>query len=198
MRIGVFGGTFNPPHIGHLILASDARDQFKLETIFWVVTPNPPHKTNQVIINAKFRSDMVQATIKDYPEFIYSDVEFRRPGPHFSLDTVKVFHREFPGSEIYYLLGGDSLNDLPAWHDPVGFVQECDGIVVMDRFGEVTNWDDLEKSLPALRSKTHFLKTPMFDISSNDIRTRILQDKPWKPFVIRETELIINKYKLYR
>jgi nicotinate-nucleotide adenylyltransferase len=198
MRVGIFGGTFNPPHLGHLILASEAQYQRNLDAIYLVVTPDPPHKTDQTIIHGNIRAEMVKAAIQGYPEFVFSDIEFNRPGPHYAVDTVKEFRREFPGSIIGYLVGGDSLNDLPTWHDPTGFVRECDEVIVMNRIGEPAKWEVLIGPLPELRDKTYFLNTPLIDISSNDIRSRIKDHRPWKTFVSPGVEHIINKHQLYR
>lgn len=197
MRIGIFGGTFDPPHIGHIILAAEALDQIHLDELMWVLTPNPPHKLDQVITDARIRTEMVQAAIQRFPEFHFSDIEFQRPGPHFAVDTVKEFHRLYPEAEILYLLGGDSLNDLPLWHDPSGFVDQCDGIIVMQRENEEPDWKRLDQELSALRQKTHFLRTPMVDISSHEIRERVQQDRSWKPLVVQGVEAIIMENGLY-
>lgn len=198
MRIGLFGGTFDPPHIGHLILAAEALDQMKLDSLLWVLTPNPPHKTGQVITDAEIRTKMVEAMIARFPEFEFSGLEFQRPGPHYAVDTVREFHRLYPGAELFYLLGGDSLNDLPAWHDPTGFVTQCDGIIVMLRQGEEPEWKNLDKVLPELHDKTHFLKTPLIEISSHEIRERVGQNHSWRPFINQGVEKIILDNHLYR
>jgi nicotinate-nucleotide adenylyltransferase len=198
MRIGLFGGTFDPPHIGHLVLASEAFSQMDLDSLFWVLTPDPPHKRGQVITDAVLRKEMVKAVIKDYPEFTFSEIEFKRPGPHFAVDTVREFKLSHPNAQISYLLGGDSLNDLPAWHDPVGFIQECDCIVVMLRVNEAPDWKMLDQKLPELHTKTVFLKTPIIEISSKDIRERVKNGHPWLPYVTIEVGKIIQKTKVYR
>lgn len=198
MRIGIFGGTFDPPHIGHLILASEALDQMQLDSLLWVLTPNPPHKLDQVITDAAVRTAMVKATISRFPEFEFSDLEFQRPGPHYAVDTVREFHRAYPEAQLFYLLGGDSLNDLPIWHDPTGFVNQCDGIIVMQREGEEPDWKSLDQKLPALRAKAHLLRTPLIEISSHEIRERVKHDHSWRQFVNAEVEKIIKDHHLYR
>jgi nicotinate-nucleotide adenylyltransferase len=198
MRIGIFGGTFDPPHIGHLVLAADAIDQMKLDSLLWVLTPNPPHKIGQVITDPGIRTEMVKAMIVRFPEFVFSDLEFRRPGPHFAVDTMREFHKLYPDAQLFYLLGADSLNDLPAWHDPAGFVSQCDGIIFMQREGESPDWNSLDQSLPDLHAITYLLKTPRIEISSHEIRERVKQNHSWRPFVNDGVEKIIKNKNLYR
>ena len=198
MRIGLFGGTFNPPHIGHLILASEAFSQMELDSLYWVLTPDPPHKKGQVITDAGLRKAMVKAVIKDSQEFTFSEIEFKRPGPHFAVDTVCEFKLSRPDAQIYYLLGGDSLNDLPTWHDPTGFIRECTRIVVMLRVNEEPDWKMLDQKLPELRQKTVFLKTPIIEISSNDLRERVKNGRPWLPYVTPGVGKIIQESQIYK
>jgi nicotinate-nucleotide adenylyltransferase len=198
MRIGLFGGTFNPPHIGHLILASEALSQMELDSLYWVLTPDPPHKKGQVITDAGLRKEMVKAVIKDFQEFTFSEIEFKRPGPHFAVDTVREFKLSRPDAQIYYLLGGDSLNDLPTWHDPTGFIRECTRIVVMLRVNEEPDWKMLDQKLPELCQKTVFLKTPIIEISSNDLRERVKNGRPWLPYVTPGVGKIIQESQIYK
>ena len=198
MRIGLFGGTFDPPHIGHLVLAAEALVQMHLKSLFWVLTPDPPHKKEQVITDVGIRIAMVKAMINGFPEFTFSDIEFKRPGPHFAADTVRELKHDFPDAQIFYLLGGDSLNDLPGWHSPADFVHACAGIIVMQRVNEKPDWKLLDQKLPELRRKTHFLKTPIIEISSNDIRERVKQDRPWRPYVNAGVEKIIQESNIYK
>ena len=198
MRIGIFGGTFDPPHIGHLVLASEAKDQMDLDMVYWVLTPNPPHKSGQDITDALIRSAMVKEAIDRYPEFIFSDLEFQRPGPHYAVDTIRIFRTLFPGAELFYLIGGDSLNDLPDWYDPAGFVSECDGIITMMREDDPPDWKLLDSKLPGLHQKTRFLNTPIIGISSHAIRDRVKQDHAWRCYVEFGVETIILNNQLYK
>jgi nicotinate-nucleotide adenylyltransferase len=198
MRIGLFGGTFDPPHVGHLILASEAFSQMDLDSLFWVLTPDPPHKKGQVITDVGLRKAMVKAEIKDFPEFTFSEIEIKRPGPHFAVDTVREFKLSRPDAQIFYLLGGDSLNDLPTWHDPTGFIRECHLIVVMLRVNEKPDWKMLDQKLPELHQKTVFLKTPIIEISSSDLRDRVKNGQPWLPFVTAGVGRIIQESNLYK
>ncbi len=134
--IGIFGGTFDPPHIGHLILAAEAHAQLGLDRLLWVLTPDPPHKQDRVITLLEHRLAMVRLALADAPEFELSTVEMDRPGPHYALDTVKIIADQNPGANLVYLMGGDSLRDLPLWHRPADFVKACHFIGVMRRPGD--------------------------------------------------------------
>ena len=148
--IGIFGGTFDPPHLGHLILAAEARAQLGLDKLLWVLTPDPPHKQGQSIARIENRLEMVKLAIVDDPQFELSTVELTRPGPHYAVDTVQILARQNPGAKLVYLMGGDSLRDLPTWHRPAEFVSACQMIGVMRRPGDAVELPSLEKSLPGL------------------------------------------------
>ena len=111
-RLGIFGGTFDPPHVGHLILAMEAYDQLKLDRVLWVLAPNPPHKLGKKITDLDIRIEMVKAAINSDPMFEFSRVDIDRPGPHFVLDTMRILHEQKPDDELVFLMGGDSLHDL--------------------------------------------------------------------------------------
>src|SRR5512143_3713267 len=113
--IGVFGGTFDPPHTGHLILAAEAQAQLDLERILWVLTPTPPHKPGQRITSTALRLEMLQAAIDGNPDFELSRVDLDRPPPHYAVDSVHLLRAAYPQAWLAYLMGGDSLDDLPTW-----------------------------------------------------------------------------------
>lgn len=198
MRTGIFGGTFDPPHIGHLALATTALAQMKLDRIFWVLTPDPPHKRGNRISFAEYRKLMVNAVISSYPSFIFSDIEFKRKGPHYSVDTMRAFRLEYPGDTFYYLMGEDSLDRLPAWRAAAGFVDQCDGIIVMQRPGEEPDWKTLEAALPGLRQITHLLDAGEVAVSSSAIRQKVRNGQDWHADVLPEVAEIINANGLYR
>jgi len=138
-RLGIFGGTFDPPHIGHLILAAEAHSQLSLDRVLWVLTFYPPHKTEQSISPLSDRLDMVLAAISDDPRFELSRVDIDRPAPHYAVDTVRLLKETCPQSELVYLMGGDSLKSLPYWYKPLEFVAGCHSLGVMRRPGDQIN-----------------------------------------------------------
>ncbi len=135
-QIGLFGGTFDPPHLGHLILASEAYAQLELNRLLWILTPEPPHKQEQPITSTEHRLAMVKLAIQDNPDFELSRIELDRPGPHYTLDTVELIAKQYPEADITPIIGGDSLRDLPTWHRPKELLQACHWVGVMHRPGE--------------------------------------------------------------
>ena len=179
-RVGLFGGTFDPPHVGHLILASEAKSQLELSRVLWTVTPDPPHKQDQLITALEHRLAMVKLAIEDDPAFELSDVELNRPGPHYTIDTIRLLAEQNPGAEIVPILGGDSLNDLPAWYHPQEIVYAAHWVGVMRRPGEETNLQALERELPGISSKIHYVDAPLLEIASSEIRSRVAEGKPFR------------------
>jgi len=160
MRIGIYGGTFDPPHLGHLILADEARNQLQIDRLLWVLAAHPPHKQQQEVSPLSQRLELIRAAIASEPCFELSTVDIDRAGPHYALDTVRIISAQFPGEEITYIMGGDSLRDLPNWHMPLQLMQACTWIGVMRRPDDDVHLTTLEKCLPGISTKVMFLDTP--------------------------------------
>lgn len=198
MRIGIFGGTFDPPHLGHLILAEEARFQLALDRMLFVPTPDPPHKKHRAITPIEDRLAMVEAAIADNENFEISRVEIDRPGPHYALDTVNFLRAEHPGDELIYLMGGDSLKDLPVnWHRPGDFVAACDALGVMRRPKEIIDLSELEAQLPGLSEKVRFIDAPLLEIASRQIRRRAASGRPYRYYLPPGVCDIIRERNLY-
>lgn len=184
MRIGIFGGTFDPPHLGHLILAAEASAQMKLDRLLWVLTPNPPHKLDQHLTPIEIRYELVELSLQEDPTFEMSRVDLDRPGPHYTLDTVKLVNQIYPESEVFYLIGGDSLHDYPNWHRAVDILNEVNGLGVMRRPGDRIDMSLLETQVPGISAKVHFIEAPLLEISSHQIRRRIRQGRPFRYYIL--------------
>jgi nicotinate-nucleotide adenylyltransferase len=197
-KIGVFGGTFDPPHLGHLILASEALDQLELSRVLWVLTPVPPHKLDQTLTSLEHRLAMTELMLEDYPEFELSRAEIDRPGPHYMLDTVKVIKTQFPDAEIFLLMGGDSLRDLRTWHRPAELLSSCLGLGVMRRPDDTIDLHGLEGILPGISNKVFFVDAPLLEISSRDIRRRISAGRAFKHYLVPSVFDYIQTRDLYR
>jgi nicotinate-nucleotide adenylyltransferase len=197
-RIGLFGGTFDPPHLGHLILASEARSQLELTRLLWTVTPDPPHKQDQLITSLEHRVAMVKLAIEDDPAFELSNVELNRPGPHYTVDTIKLVAEQNPGAEIVPVIGGDSLQDLPTWHQPRELLYAAHWVGVMRRPGEDTNLEALERELPGIRSKVHYVDAPLLEIASREIRNRVASGKPFRYYLPEPVYEYIEQHHLYQ
>ena len=196
-RIGIFGGTFDPPHIGHLILAAETRSQLNLDRVLWVITPNPPHKTNRTISPLQVRLELVQAALASDPGFEISTIEIDRPGPHYSIDTVRLLQEQNPGAELFYLMGGDSLHDLPTWMRPQELVRCLTGIGVMRRPADFVDLPWLERALPGVTARLHFVDAPLLEISSSDIRRRIAEGSHYRYFLPSAVYELLKAKSLY-
>lgn len=196
-RLGIFGGTFDPPHVGHLILAMEAYDQLKLDKILWVLAPSPPHKLGKKITELETRIAMVKAAINSDAMFEFSRVDIDRSGPHYVLDTMRILREQKTDAKLSFIMGGDSLHDLPTWHEPEKFIQTCDSLGVMHRPGEVINLDVLEKRFPRLSSKVELIEAPLLEISSNQIRSLVSICKPYRYYLPYEVYRIVKEQGLY-
>ena len=196
-RIGLFGGTFDPPHLGHLILASEAQFQLELNRLLWTLTPEPSHKQDQLITSIEHRLAMVNLAIADNPSFELSRAELDRPGPHYTLDTIKLIAEQHPDAEIIPIIGGDSLHDLPSWHRPQELLYAAHWIGVMRRPGEAANLEELERELPGISSKVHYVNAPLLEIASSEIRSRIADGRPYRYYLTDPVYHYINQHQLY-
>ena len=198
MKIGYFGGTFDPPHLGHQILASEALYQVQLDSLKWILTPNPPHKENQSLCSEEHRLAMLQLTIQRFPEFSLSRIDLDRAPPHYAADTVALLKLQDPSNELIYLVGEDSLRDLTSWYKPQRFLENIDQLCVARRPGISVDLDEISQNLPELNSKVVYLSEMMVQISSSLIRSRISQNAPYKHLVIPEIYQYIEENDLYR
>jgi nicotinate-nucleotide adenylyltransferase len=196
-RIGIFGGTFDPPHLGHLILASEARTQLQLSRLLWVLTSIPPHKTNQPISQLDDRLAMLKLALIDEPGFELSSVDMDRPGPQYTLDTINLLAQIYPEAELIPLIGGDSLRDLPTWHNPVELAAVCQEIGVMRRLGDSIDLSSLEKEIPGISGKVRFVDAPLLEIASHEIRQRVREGLPFRYYLLPSVYRYIIEHKLY-
>ncbi|MCZ7545926.1 MAG: nicotinate-nucleotide adenylyltransferase [Anaerolineae bacterium] len=171
--MGIFGGTFDPPHLGHLVLAETCADALALAHVLWTPAADPPHKRDLAITLAAQRVAMVEAAIAGNPRFALSRVDLERPGPHYSVDMVRIVAAQYPpGTPLYFLIGGDSLRDLPTWHEPARLL-ECCWLAVMRRPGDNVDTGALEDQLPGLAARLRVIDAPLIEISGSEIRRRV-------------------------
>ncbi|MCY3990146.1 MAG: nicotinate-nucleotide adenylyltransferase [Caldilineaceae bacterium] len=197
-RIGVFGGTFDPIHIGHLILAVEARHQLRLDQIVLAPAGDPPHKPDSPISPLHHRLAMCRLAIADGNGIGISLIDAERPGPHYTSDMLRLL-REKVGAEakLYFLMGLDSLRDLPTWHEPEWLVHNC-RLVALRRHDVKIDWANLEAELPGVRERVIVLEMPELGIASSDLRERVRAGRPIRYQVPREVERYISEQSLYR
>ncbi|MEP7357492.1 MAG: nicotinate-nucleotide adenylyltransferase [Anaerolineales bacterium] len=196
-RVGVFGGTFDPPHNGHLALAQAARQQLALDEVLWVVTADPPHKRGGYISPVADRLALTQAAIAGQPGMTLSRVELDRPGPHWAADTVRLLSEASPGIDLVYLMGGDSLRDLPNWGRPQELLRYA-RLGVLGRPGASVDLEALQEKLPSLAGRVTFVSAPRLDISSHEVRQRLRAGQPIAHLVPPKVAELIEARGLYR
>ena len=196
-KIGIFGGTFDPPHIGHLVLASEAVYSLDLRCVLWVLTPQPPHKVNRQITQTIFREKMLRSAISKNDLFEFSEIELRRKPPHYAVETVQIIKEQHPGASLYYLMGSDSLNDISSWYKPHEFISLCDAIGVMKRPNYRNRLSKVEGQFPEIKNKVKFIQAPLLEISSSNIRDRIASGRHFRYFLPSEVYKIILENELY-
>lgn len=170
-RIGIFGGSFDPVHIGHLIIASDVFDRLDLAAVHFVLAPRPPHKVS-LWASDRDRASMLEHAIEPDPRFVLDLREFDRTGPSWSIDTVESFSAQFPGVELYFIMGEDSLTEFHTWKSPDRILSLAH-LAVASRPGVHVSSLDLGHFSDAERERIHLIESPEVDISSTLIRDRV-------------------------
>jgi len=194
MRIGVFGGTFDPPHIAHLILAGEASFQLCLDRILWLLTPVSPLKTDRAISPWEQRFELLEAAIADNPAFELTRVDIDRPGPHYAFESMQILRGDYENDQLIYLMGEDSLRDLPQWERPGRLLETCSYLGVMRRPGTNLDLRDLEQQIPGLKTKLNWVDAPLLEISARMIRNKISSGQPVRYYLPeRVYQLIIEK-----
>ena len=196
MNIGVLGGTFDPIHIGHLVVAEEARIKLEFREVLFVPAGQPWLKLDRNITLAVHRVEMVRRAIADNPHFKLCTLEVERPGPSYTVDTLTMLRKQL-GSEasLFFIIGRDTLAELPLWKEPKKLVQLC-RLVVALRLGS-KDLKHLETAIPGLLDKVIQLDMPVIGISSSGIRQRIAQELSIRYLVPAKVEKYITEQKVY-
>ncbi|MBA2243624.1 MAG: nicotinate-nucleotide adenylyltransferase [Gemmatimonadetes bacterium] len=186
--IGVFGGTFDPPHLGHLIVAADVCVALELDRLLFIPAAVPPHKLAQVEATAEQRLEMVRAAVRGDARFEVDDLELRRPGPSFTVDTLHTLRTRFPESRLYFLIGADALREIHSWREPEE-VARLAQLIVFARDGQQapTMHGISAQPVPVTR----------VDISASEIRRRVRAGIPIRYLVPDAVREIIERENLY-
>jgi nicotinate-nucleotide adenylyltransferase len=198
MRVGVFGGTFDPVHFGHLILAEQCREQGRLDEVLFVPAPRPPHKPEPC---ARFdrRVEMLALALAGNPAFRIDEIEKDRQGPSYTADTLAELQRRRPGDEFWLLVGGDAVRDLHLWYEPRRLLDAA-GLLVMARPSSPTpDRDELRArlGLPDHVVRMHVVEAPSIDIASRDLRRRAAQGRSLRYLLPRAVECYVREKRLY-
>lgn len=169
IKIGLLGGTFDPPHWGHLWLAETAREQLGLAKVLFLPVGQPPHKGNREITAVSHRLQLTQLAIQETPHFELDRSDIEREPPQVTVTLLPLLQRAYPEAQLWWLIGSDSLRDLPTWHQPQQLVQLC-RLAVLPRPGIVVDWIALEMAIPDIQLAVDMLDGPQLNLSSTDIR----------------------------
>ena len=192
MNIGIFGGTFNPPHVGHLIVVESVRERLKLDRVIFVPSYISPHKRRGEETLAAHRLKMVRLAIQGNPSFSVSDIEIKRKGTSYTFETLETLQKEYHGAKLYLLMGIDNFVEFHTWKKPQR-IAELATLVVMNRPAEPR-----ATSKRKLRSVTEFVPVPEIQLSSTDIRMRVREGKTIRFLVPDSVAHYIMRTKLYR
>lgn len=199
-KVGIFGGTFDPIHCAHLILAEHTWEQFQLDTVLLMPCAVPPHKEGREITAAFHRSRMVQLAIEDNNHLKLSNFELERKGTTYTADTVRLLSKEHPECEYFFILGADSLFDIEKWYHPEQILAQIQIVAAVRGDLEKTNLlkqiDYLKERYPG--SQIALLDTPHIEISSTLIRENVRLGKTIKYYVPKDVEKYIYQQKLYQ
>jgi nicotinate-nucleotide adenylyltransferase len=201
MRIGVFGGTFDPVHLGHLITAEQCREQVALDEVWFVPAYLPPHKQDQSVTPFKRRVEMLQLAVVGQPAFRISEIEKERGGLSFTVDSLEELRSRRPNDELFLIVGSDCLPDLPGWRDPVGIVKRAGLVVVARPHWAMWSADRLRDALklPAdIELRMVEVNIPLVDLASRELRQKAAEGRSIRFLVTRAVEAYITDKKLYR
>ncbi len=224
MRIGLLGGTFNPIHFGHLQTAQSVFHRLKLDRILFIPTGKAPHKRENDLPIGANRLKMVQLALQDYPHFKTCDIEIRRPGLSFSIDTVRALKRRYAKDTLFFIIGTDAFFNLPGWKEPERLLDLCPFVVVprarhpfshtpalkiFDKINKasLTQLDQKKRKRYTFSTprrdrtpqggKIYFVRTPIIRVTASEIRTRIMAKKSVKTLLPQPVLSYIMKKRLY-
>ncbi len=198
MRLGLFGGTFDPVHNGHLLLAEQCREQCALDEIWFLPSGSPPHKDASTINSGPARAEMLELATAGRAQFVVNRMELDREGTTFTVDTLAQLHDEQTDRELFFLIGADSLIDLPNWREPTKIAQLATIIAVNRGDRPLPDLSGIAQTLGAeTAAKIQFAEMPGIDISATDIRRRVREGRSIRYLVPRAVEQYIIEHKLY-
>ena len=195
-RVGVFGGTFDPIHTGHLVAAEEVRYQCHLDKVAFMPAGTPPHKLGQTISPAEHRLMMVDIAVRSNPYFECSDIDIRREGPSYTVHLLEHLRGEWPDTDLYFIMGRDSLGNLATWYQPQR-LGELARLVVVDRPRYEVDLAKLEAAVPGLSNALEFVPIPGIAFASSDIQRRVREGRPIKYQLPEAVEAYIYAQGLY-
>ncbi len=198
-RLGILGGTFNPPHNGHLYIAQQVKQAAKLDRVVFIPCGNPPHKAVEGEVAAEVRLEMTRLAIEDYPGFELCDMEVRSKEKSYTANTLRQLKKLYPDYELYFIVGGDSLNDLEEWYHPEVILSLAE-IAAVSRKGLNSSAAMAKAELyrKKYNAQITLVEVEPMDISSSEIRDSIRLGEDVSPFISQRVLDYIEKNKIYK
>ncbi len=197
LRLGVLGGTFDPVHLGHLILAEAAREQLALARVLFVPAGQPWRKAGRSIASAEDRLAMLRLSVEGNPAFEVSTLELERAGPTYTVDTLEMLREMHGGAELYFVMGVDALLDLPNWHEPQRILELATPAVAR-RPGQPDQAAPAEERMAGLSRRLVWLEMPLIEISASGVRERVRRGLSIRYLVPEGVAVYIRERGLYR
>ncbi len=192
MDVGLFGGSFNPPHVAHLVVAEVACDQFGFDEVWWIPNATPPHKSPGDLADVDHRLEMTRRAVADNPSFRLCDIEVERAGVSYTVDTVQALQERHPNTDFGLLIGSDSLHHFGEWHRPEEIAERVP-LVVYKRPGVID-------TVPESRFANHvrFVAAPVMEVSGTEIRSRCRAGRSIRYLVPEAIRTYIEDHGLYQ
>lgn len=199
IRLGIYGGSFDPVHLGHLLLAETCREACELDRVLFLPCGQSPHKPRGAIASGLQRAEMLEFAVAGDPRFGVCRIELERSGPSFTVETLRQLRVEQPDSELFFLMGADSLADLPLWREPQAILELATIVAVNRGHRPPPDWSSLESRLgPSVRDPVRFVTMPAIDLSATEIRERAHSGRSLRFRVPRVVEEYIRQNGLYQ
>lgn len=195
-RRGILGGTFDPPHLGHLVLAANARYDLQLDEVWFIPAGEPYRKAEREVTAREVRLRMVEAQIADLPWARVKTIELDREGPTYTTDTLRELAAS--GGDWWFILGSDALADLPYWREPATIVEQVRlGLARRPGVGELEIPAETLRAVPGIESRIDYIEMPLLEISSTDLRERVRDGRPTDFLLTPVVRAVIDELGLY-
>lgn len=198
MKIGLLGGTFDPIHVGHLVIAEELRLKLDLNEVLFIPAGQPWLKSKRSMAPAEHRLEMLKLAVVSNAHFKVSTIELKRPGPSYSVDTISALRDELGAeAELFFIVGFDALAELPMWKEPSRLLGMCQVVGVRRPGYAELDWQSLEQAIPGVSSRVMVVDVSQIDISSTQIRERVAKGLSIRPLVPEAVERYILEHRLY-
>lgn len=191
MDVGLFGGSFNPPHIAHLVVAEIARDQFGFDEVWWIPNATPPHKSNDELAAVEHRLAMTERAVDGNSGFRVCNIEIERAGVSYTVETIRALQEQHPETEFGLLIGSDSLDHFESWHRPDEIAERVP-LVVYKRPGVIE-----QAAAPRFANHVHFVSAPVMEVSGTEVRARRRAGRSIRYLVPDAVRAYIEAHNLY-